>query len=148
MTIVVVSDCNCFCSCNLRLHRHCYSSNVAFVVAITVAGIMAVTNAAVVRRSSRARAAPEVYKPAWAVNEQGRMSSVEEEVEETREGQDFQAELPAKRARLARIPPEEQAWLQPPILTGACTHPPNPYTHAYTRANRQVQMCVSCPCIS
>lgn len=77
-----------------------------------------VTVAAVVRRSSRARAAPEVYKPAWAVNEQGRMSSVEEEVEETREGQDFQAELPAKRPRPNTLPPEEQAWLQPPVLTG------------------------------
>ena len=79
---------------------------------------MGMTIAAAVRRSSRARAAPEVYKPAWAVNEQGRMSSVEEEVEETREGQEFQAELPAKRARLTRVPSEEQAWLQPPILTG------------------------------
>lgn len=94
---------------------------------------MAVTIAAVVRRSSRARAAPQVYKPAWAVNEQGRMSSVEEEVEETREGPDFQAELPAKRARLARIPSAEQAWLQPPIVTGkpallSSPSPPLPLT--------------------
>ena len=99
---------------------------------------MVVTTAAVVRRSSRARAAPEVYKPAWAVNEQGRMSSVEEEVEETREGQDFQAELPAKRARLTRVPSEEQAWLQPPISTGTPalrptpTNTPPPPTHTHT----------------
>lgn len=74
------------------------------------------------RRSSRARAAPEVYKPAWAVSEQGRLSSVEEEVEETREGEEFQAVVPPLRPRPARIPADEQAWLQPPILTG--TPPP------------------------
>lgn len=85
---------------------------------------------AVVRRSTRARAAPEVYKPAWAVTEQGRMSSVEDEIEETREGEDFQAVLPAVQPRPARIPADEQAWLQPPILTGipgkptSIHHPP------------------------
>ena len=78
--------------------------------------------AAVVRRSTRARAAPEMYKPAWAVIEQGRMSSVEEEIEETREGEDFQAVLPTVQPRPARIPADEQAWLQPSILTGT-PHP-------------------------
>lgn len=52
------------------------------------------------------------------MNEQGRVSSVESDVEETREGEDYQAVLPTVRPRPARIPAEEQAWMQPPILTG------------------------------
>ena len=73
---------------------------------------------AVVRRSTRARAAPEVYRPAWVASEQGYVNCVDSDVEETREGEDYQAVLPAVRPRPARIPAEEQIWMQPPILTG------------------------------
>ena len=70
-----------------------------------------------VRRSSRARAAPEVYKPAWVMNEQGRITSVEE-LDETREGAEFQAVLPDVGPRPPLIPPDEMVWMQPPIHTG------------------------------
>lgn len=73
---------------------------------------------AVVRRSTRARAAPEVYRPAWVASEQGYVNSVDSDVEETREGEHYQAVLPAVRPRPARTPAEEQIWMQPPILTG------------------------------
>ncbi len=73
---------------------------------------------AVVRRSTRARAAPEVYRPAWVASEQGYVNSVDSDVEETREGEDYQAVLPEVRPRPARTPAEEQIWMQPPILTG------------------------------
>ena len=69
------------------------------------------------RRSSRARAAPEVYKPAWVVNEQGRITSVDE-LDETREGEEYQATLPDLQPRPPSIPPEEKIWLQDPIFTG------------------------------
>ena len=79
---------------------------------------------AAVRRSTRPRAAPNVYQPVWAVKEQTKLSSVEEEIEETQEGEDFHAVLPAVRQRPVTIPSDEQAWLKPPIWTGALQNPP------------------------
>ena len=75
------------------------------------------------RRSSRARAAPEVYKPAWVLTDQGRITSVDE-LDETREGDEFQAALPDVRPRPGATPADELPWMQPPIPTGkfkACT---------------------------
>lgn len=72
-----------------------------------------------VRRSRRARAAPELYKPAWVVNEQGRITSLDE-LDETREGEEYQATLPELQPRPPSIPPEEKIWMQDPILTGQC----------------------------
>ena len=51
-------------------------------------------------------------------SEQGYVNSVDSDVEETREGEDYQAVLPEVRPRPARTPAEEQIWMQPPILTG------------------------------
>ena len=58
-----------------------------------------------------------MYKPAWVVTEQGRMTSVEE-LDETREGAEYQATLPPLQARPFSIPADETAWMQPPIPTG------------------------------
>ena len=74
-----------------------------------------------VRRSSRARAAPEVYKPAWVLTDQGRITSVDE-LDETREGDEFQAALPDVRPRPGATPADELPWMQPPIPTGEQVH--------------------------
>ncbi|KAA6418976.1 MAG: hypothetical protein FRX49_11079 [Trebouxia sp. A1-2] len=93
--------------------------------------------AAVVRRSTRARAAPEVYRPAWVASEQGYVNSVDSDVEETREGEEYQAVLPEVRPRPARTPAEEHIWMQPPVLTGlpgkpSLIHHPAPLPHIET----------------
>lgn len=71
----------------------------------------------------RPRAAPDAYQPVWDVNEHNKVSSMEDEIEQTRVGEAFQAVLPAVRPRTATLSADEQALLEPPIWTGTLQSP-------------------------
>ncbi|KAK9818147.1 hypothetical protein WJX72_007802 [[Myrmecia] bisecta] len=84
-----------------------------------------------VRRSSRARAAPDLYKPTFEhgfrLNVRSRQHMSAEEQSEMNEGEEWQAVLPEVRKRPARMTPEEAQWLSPPILErGSCGPPSRP----------------------
>ena len=70
------------------------------------------------------------------------MSSMEDEMEQPPEGEDFQAVLPPLRTRPARIPADEQAWLRPPIMTGTLPSPLTPPCPAFLAEAHAGQLAV------